>query len=673
VELQADHPAVPAGRISRAYFSASIEEFLEVPSTQIIGRLTDASEFSVDLTQRDAWNDQIRLLKDSLPAFRGRGHLFFEFVVPRVGKRIDAVVVVDHVIFVIEFKVGESYFNRSAIDQVWDYALDLKNFHESSHALQIAPILIATGSVAQESLFRYGNHDDGVRAPLLISPDRLFSAMEAVVADSTGEQIAVGDWEAGRYKPTPTIVEAATALYGGHSVESIARSDAGATNLAKTSAAISRIIQGARDQGVKAICLVTGVPGAGKTLVGLDIATKYMDAKSDLHSVYLSGNGPLVAILSEALARDKVARTKAEGQKTTKAGARQAVKGFIQAVHHFRDECIKDPGPPVDRVAIFDEAQRAWNQEKTTDFMKRKKGLPNFNRSEPEFLVSCLDRHPDWAVVVCLIGGGQEINTGEAGIAEWIKAVTTTFPDRHIHVSPRLRDSEYAAGSALKAIEGHSNVQFNEDLHLSVSMRSFRAENLSAFVKKVLDLESGEAARLYREFGDRYPICITRDVHKARGWLKSKARGSERYGIVVSSQAQRLKPHAIDVKTPMDPVNWFLNPPDDVRSSFYLEDVATEFHVQGLELDWACVVWDGDFRYAPHGWRHHSFKGNSWQNINQPDRKIYLKNAYRVLLTRARQGMVIAVPHGDPEDPTRKAEFYDGTFEYLKGLGLPVI
>jgi hypothetical protein len=672
-----DQPFEPlvtsSGRISRAYFSASIEEFLEFQSSQIVGWLTDASEFSVDLPQRDAWNAQIRLLKESLPAFRGRGHIFFEFVVPRVGKRIDVVVVVDHVIFVIEFKVGESHFNRSAIDQVWDYALDLKNFHESSHALQIAPILIATGSVVQEPLLCYGGHDDGVSAPILISPDRLCAVMEAVLADSTGQPIAARDWEAGRYKPTPTIVEAATALYAGHSVETIARSDAGATNLAKTSAAISQIIQGARDQGVKAICLVTGVPGAGKTLVGLDIATKYMDAKSDLHSVYLSGNGPLVAILSEALARDKVARTKAEGRKTTKASAQQAVKGFIQAVHHFRDEYVKDPGPPVDRVAIFDEAQRAWNQEKTTDFMKRKKGLANFNRSEPEFLISCLDRHRDWAVVVCLIGGGQEINTGEAGIGEWIKAATTTFPDWHIHVSPRLRDSEYAAAVAMKAIEGRSNVQFNEDLHLSVSMRSFRAESLSAFVKKVLDLESEEAARLYREFGQRYPICITRDVHKARGWLKSKARGSERYGIVVSSQAQRLKPHAIDVKTPIHPVNWFLNPPDDVRSSFYLEDVATEFHVQGLELDWACVAWDGDFRYAADGWRHHSFVGNGWQNIKQPDRKTYLKNAYRVLLTRARQGMVIAVPHGDPSDPTRKAEFYDGTFEYLKRLGLPEI
>jgi hypothetical protein len=664
-----EHPP----RLQRAYFSASIDHFLEVLPSHIVGRLTEESQFSVDLTQRDAWTDQIRLLKQTLPPFRARGHIYFEFVVPRVGKRIDAVVVVDHVVFVMEFKVGEARFNRAAIEQVWDYALDLKNFHESSHTLRIAPILIATGAIAQESWVPYGDLGDGVFTPALVSPDRLSAVMESALADSIGPAIGVSDWERGRYKPTPTIVEAATALYSGHSVANIARSDAGATNLARTSSAISKIIETARDQRVKAICLVTGVPGAGKTLVGLDIATKYMDANSDLHSVYLSGNGPLVAILSEALARDDVARAKAEGRKRTKGSARQAVKGFIQAVHHFRDEYIKDTGAPVDRVAIFDEAQRAWNKEKTTDFMKRKKGLSNFNRSEPEFLISCLDRHQDWGVVVCLIGGGQEINDGEAGISEWIKAATSAFPDWKIHVSPRLRDEEYAAAAALDSIAGRANVHFNEDLHLSVSMRSFRAESLSAFVKKVLDLESGEATRIYEEFRDRYPICITRDIQKARRWLKSRARGSERYGIVVSSQAQRLKPHAIDVRTPMDPVNWFLNAPEDVRSSFYLEDVATEFHVQGLELDWACVVWDGDFRLAGNGWSHHSFVGDRWQNVHKPDRKTYLKNAYRVLLTRARQGMVIAIPEGDPEDPTRKAEFYDGTFEYLRGIGLPVI
>ena len=433
------------------------------------------------------------------------------------------------------------------------------------------------------------------------------------------------------------------------------------------------MIERSRLQGLKSICLVTGVPGAGKTLVGLDIATKYLDAKSDLHSVYLSGNGPLVSILREALARDDVLRARELGRHRAKGDARQAVKAFIQPIHHFRDECLKDPAPPPEHVAIFDEAQRAWNHEKTADFMHRKKGRSGFALSEPTFLISCLDRHSDWAVVVCLIGGGQEINTGEAGISEWIRAIQAFYPAWQVHLSPHLHDSEYAADDALAALQTRPDVCFNDDLHLSVSMRSFRAEHLSTFVKKVLDLDGREAADLYVTFAQRYPIVLTRDVEAGRQWLRQQARGSERYGIVVSSQAQRLKPHAIDVRSPMDPVNWFLNERDDVRSSFHLEDVATEFHIQGLELDWSCVVWDADFRHGPAGWQHHSFVGNRWQQIRKDERRNYLKNAYRVLLTRARQGMVIVVPQGSSIDETRKAEFYDGTFEYLRQTGLAVI
>lgn len=444
-------------------------------------------------------------------------------------------------------------------------------------------------------------------------------------------------------------------------------------NLARTSEYISTVIQSARANGVKVICFVTGVPGAGKTLVGLDVATRHMDAASEMHSVYLSGNGPLVEILREALVRDDVARARATGRRKTKAAARQAVKTFIQPIHHFRDACLVDQRPPVDHVTIFDESQRAWSLEKTADFMQRKKGRPGFHMSEPAFLISCLDRHPDWAVVVCLVGGGQEIHTGEAGISEWLNVVHTAYPDWRVHVSPVLTDSEYGATQALERLAERSTTIFNEDLHLSVSMRSFRAENVSSFVKKVLDLEREGAAGLYQEFRSRYPIVLTRSVDQARTWLKGRARGSQRYGIVVSSQALRLKPHAIDVKSPVDPVNWFLNGKDDVRSSYYLEDVATEFHVQGLELDWACVVWDADLRFAHGGWEHHSFVGSKWQRILQDSRRNYLKNAYRVLLTRARQGMVIVVPEGQVDDPTRASYFYDGTFEYLRSVGIPVL
>lgn len=485
-----------------------------------------------------------------------------------------------------------------------------------------------------------------------------------------GPPIEAREWEQGRYCPTPTIVEAAMALYNGHSVAEISRSDASAINLSQTSNAISEIIQSAKAHSHKAICFVTGVPGAGKTLVGLNIATQHIDRNNDLYSVFLSGNGPLVAILREALARDKVRHEKDLGRKKKKGEAMSEVSMFIQNVHHFRDECLVDAmRPPIEHVALFDEAQRAWNRDQTSSFMRRRKKKLDFNLSEPEYLISCLNRHPDWAVVICLVGGGQEINTGEAGITEWIDSLLRAFPDWRVYVSSKLTDSEYAAGEALKRIESLPHVVTRDELHLGVSMRSFRAERVSLLVKQLLDLEEEEARRTLGQVDDRYQIVITRDLSRAKEWLKHHARGSERYGIIVSSQAQRLKPHAIDVKSPMDPVHWFLDGKEDVRSSYYLEDVATEFDVQGLELDWACVTWDGDFRYSSEGWEHWSFCGRQWKRIKSPQRQMYLKNAYRVLLTRARQGMVIVVPNGETADPTRRNEYYDRTFDYLSRVG----
>jgi hypothetical protein len=347
---------------------------------------------------------------------------------------------------------------------------------------------------------------------------------------------------------------------------------------------------------------------------------------------------------------------------------------FIQNVHNFRDECVIDFGKaPVEHVVLFDEAQRAWNLEQTANFMRRKKNKPDFSQSEPEFLISCLARHPDWAVVVCLVGGGQEINTGEAGIGEWLRSLDRSFKDWQVYISPHLTDSEYNAQAEINKISLHGNVHLDENLHLSVSMRSFRAENVSLFVKQVLDLEPGKAHDTYTNLKDKYPIMLTRNLQTAKQWLRNHARGSERYGMVVSSQAQRLKPHAIDVKSPVDPIHWFLDGKADVRSSYYLEDVVTEFDIQGLEVDWACVTWDADFRYSKGEWQYRSFVGDKWNQIKKHERMVYLKNAYRVLLTRARQGMVIVVPEGDPTDPTRKPEFYDPTFEYLMGVGSQVI
>ncbi|MFN7021483.1 MAG: DUF2075 domain-containing protein [Phycisphaerales bacterium] len=640
----------------------------------MVAALVGASSFAIETTQRDAWLEQIRILRGALSHAPGNGLIAMEFAVPRMGKRIDALLLLGAVVYVLEFKVGEREFSGDAIRQVWDYALDMKNFHSTSHHATIVPVLVATAAEDGATCTIIEPDHDGVVRPLRATPRTLADLLRHAAEWFGGPAIDAASWAAGAYRPTPTIIDAAKALYGGHKVEEISRREADAINLTQTTAQVDAIIHEARAQRHKAICFVTGVPGAGKTLVGLDVATKHHDRASDLYSVFLSGNGPLVRILCEALARDRVERSRSTPYHVSLGEARSEVKAFVQNVHHFRDECIRDGHkPPVEHVALFDEAQRAWNQSQTAAFMRRKKGISSFTMSEPAFLVSCMDRHSDWAVVVCLVGGGQEINTGEAGIGEWLRAIRTDFPHWHAHLSPNLTDSEYAAGDALGLLADHAHVNTHPSLHLSVSMRSFRAEHVSAWVKAVLDLDRDGVARAFASVRDRYPIALTRDLASAKAWLRERARGSERYGLVVSSQAQRLKPHAIDVRVDIDPVHWFLHPREDVRSSFYLEDAATEFAVQGLELDWTCVVWDGDFRFTPSGWQHWSFKGSCWQRINKEDRKAYLKNAYRVLLTRARQGMVIVVPHAQADDPTRSPSMYDPTFEYLQSLGLPVL
>lgn len=654
------------------FYRDTIKSFLQKESSQIIGEISLADNFDTRNTQSKAWEIQISVLKKVLTGFEGE--LFFEFSIPRMGSRVDVLLIIQDVIFVVEFKVGEKKYLSYDIDQVWDYALDLKNFHEPSHEAVLVPILIATEASNSFLEISTTSHNDNLINPIKTNKSDLRKAIELTLEFLSENKIIDGEkYSTGRYAPTPTIVEAALSLYNTHSVDEITRSDASAKNLTDTTDVISKLIEVARKEKKKIICFVTGVPGAGKTLVGLNVATEHLDHKNDDASVYLSGNGPLVKILQEALARDRVKTEKEKGNKLTKKRARSSVKTFIQNIHHYRDEYLRDPNPPVDHVAIFDEAQRAWTKGQTVSFMKRRKGIDDFDASEPEFLISCLDRHDDWAVIICLVGGGQEINTGEAGISEWLRAIKNQFKDWEVYISPNLTESEYDAVESIQELEGITKVHLNEDLHLSVSMRSYRAENLSEFVKHLLDQNIEKAKEVLRNIPEDYPIVLTRDLKKAKKWLKEKARGSERYGLVVSSQAERLKPYAVDVKSPMNPIHWFLNGKDDVRSSYYLEQVATEFHIQGLELDWTCVIWDGDLRYSENGWKTHSFRGKKWINIRKKERQDYLVNAYRVLLTRARQGMVIVIPEGDEEDHTRNSNYYDPTYEYLKGLGIPLL
>lgn len=651
------------------YFRDSIVHFLTKSTNEIIGEITLSNQFESTKNQNQSWEQQIYILKDSLKGFSGT--IFFEFSIPRMGKRVDCIVIIENVVFIIEFKIGEKEYLNYNIEQVWDYALDLKNFHKPSHTALVVPILLA--SEAKRSFIEIAttSHNDNLILPIKSNKYDLRNIIQRSLSFfSDGQCLNGTEFAKGSYSPTPTIIEAAVSLYNSHSVENITRNDADVINLSRTTSSISQIIDYAKDKNKKVICFVTGVPGAGKTLVGLKVATTHLDKEKGTASVFLSGNAPLVAVLQEALTRDKVLSEKLKGIKLTKGTARESVKAFIQIIHHYRDAYLVDPKPPFDHVAIFDEAQRAWNKEQTINFMKRKKNIPDFAYSEPEFLISCLDRHADWAVIICLVGGGQEINTGEAGISEWLDAILNSFPHWEVSISPSLTDSEYSAEEAISKLKNSCVTKFDKDLHLSVSMRSYRAENVSLFVKQLLDLDKKNACNTMASISENYPIVLTRELNKAKLWLKEKARGSERYGIVVSSQAQRLKPYAIDVKSPMDPINWFLEGKDDVRSSFYMEDVATEFHIQGLEIDWSCVTWDGDLRYSDSGWETHSFVGTKWNRIIKEERKRYLINAYRVLMTRARQGMVIVVPEGSIDDPTRNPKFYDSTFEYLKSLGI---
>lgn len=659
------------GSYRRFGYGQPLSVFLTTETNAVIGELTQRSSFDVDQTQVAAWRVSIDCLRRCLAPWASEGHLFLEFEVPRLGRRIDAVLVLRHVVFVIEFKVGAKTFLAQDIDQVVDYALDLKHFHEASHDVLVAPILIATEARAGAIEAAVDAAIPKLLFPMCCTRDTLEMGIGFALSLVDGDPVDANAWVRGRYKPTPTIVEAAMALYARHDVADISRSDA--ANLGQTSGFINRVISQARDQGRKAICFVTGVPGAGKTLVGLDVATQSTSAEAELHAVYLSGNGPLVQVLQEALSRDRVRREREQGLTLGIGEARRQVRSFIQSVHHFRDDGLADEVPPIDHVAIFDEAQRAWNREQTASFMRRKRGQLEFDISEPEFLISCLERHPDWAVVVCLVGTGQEINTGEAGIAEWLGSVERSFPEWDVYVSPELGQGDETVSRLKAQVRARKKLHEAPALHLATSVRSFRSERYSEFVNRLLDLDVGGASALLDEATARFPLRVTRDFAAARRWLRARARGSERYGIVASSAAQRLKPHAIDVRVKIDPVHWFLAGKDDTRSSYYLEDVATEFQVQGLELDWTCVVWDADLRHAGDEWAHHSFKGTRWERIRKDERQSYLLNAYRVLLTRARQGTIIVVPPGDATDPTRLPAFYDPVYEYLRAVGVETL
>lgn len=663
---------------NRSYYSSQISSFVQEDPASILGKLSLHHSQDLVKLQTNAWLKQIGILKEQLKPYSTitTNTIFFEFGIPRMGKRADVVLVLEGLVFVLEFKVGASEYARHDKEQVIDYALDLKHFHVGSHNACIVPVLLSTEAPSTD--FSMTINHDGLadilctnKKGLTLLIEQFIHASTAVSINKTFQLVANGlTWAQSTYKPTPTIIQAAQALYKGHNVEEISRSDADAKNLSQTSSAISEAIEHAKNNHEKVICFVTGVPGAGKTLAGLNITTNRMRADEDEHAVFLSGNGPLVDVLREALARDEHERTD-----ISIGNARRNAKTFIQNIHHFRDDNLKCNIAPVEKVVVFDEAQRAWDKHHTTKFMQQKRDQPDFDLSEPEFLIKVMDCHKDWCVIVALIGGGQEINTGEAGLPEWFSALRRSFNHWHVYYSDQIEGKEYTHGQPLVHHLSGLNAEPNHSLHLGVALRSFRAEKLSEFVRCVIDNQPEHAKTLYNNIKSTYPIALTRSIHTARTWLLQHARGSELYGLIASSGANRLKPEGINIKAKITPVEWFLNGKHDVRACQYLEDVATEFDIQGLEVDWAGVCWDADFRYVydqsgNSEWSFNKFTGTTWKKVKTVERQRYLANTYRVLLTRARQGMVIYIPEGNNKDQTRISEYYDGIYEYLKSCGL---
>jgi hypothetical protein len=659
--------------MNKAYYSSFINNFINEDSKAIFGKISSQYDLNkLDIQQSNAWERQIEILKESIPSFFGK--IYFEFTIPRMGKRVDNILIIDNCIFILEFKIGSDGYDKYAKEQAFDYALDMNNFHEGSHGKIIIPVLVADRAPVYQNTYKHSF--DNLHETIFANSNNLKDVIEMALLYFKGiENIDINYWEKSSYKPTPTIIEAATALYKRHNVNEISRSDSGAGNLAITSECISQIIDFSKEHNKKSICFVTGVPGAGKTLAGLNIANLRSNYLEEEHAVFLSGNGPLVDVLREALTRDKVKTAKDENKIITKAYALSQVKSFIQPIHHFRDNYIKDKEAPIERVTIFDEAQRAWTKEQAASFMKRNKGNSDFNKSEPEFLIEVMDRHKDWCTIVCLIGGGQEINTGEAGLKEWIRPFAEKFNDWSIYYSSKItEDVNYIKDEDALAILKKRNAIKKDELHLSVSLRSFRSAQLSNFIQEIINNDIERAKVIYRDFIKKdYPIKLTRDLDSSRNWLKRMAKGSERFGIVASSGGIRLRPFGLNVKAKIDAPLWFLNDKDDIRSSYFLEEVATEFDIQGLELDWTCVAWDGDLFYKNNQWNYRKFKGTKWQNINSEEITNYLINSYRVLLTRARQGMIIYIPYGNNEDVTRPDFMYDGTFNFFKSLGIEEI
>lgn len=652
-----------ATQSGKAYYWNTIPGFLKDEPYSIIGQLVKAA-FELGKNQSDAWDNQIRELQSRLSKCEMEGDIIFEYDIVRLGKRIDVVLLIRHMVFSLEFKNGKNVFTAQNARQAEDYAIDIKNFHKESENLYVCPILIATDAKKYPRQQSIGCYPD---KQVYLQRENIETFVPKVqeVINKYGDDrtIDFNKWFYSPYNPTPTIIAAAVEAYTSHNISEIARSEAGQSNIDACEKEINKIIDYAKNHNRKCVCFITGVPGAGKTLVGLNVVAKNLGKDRNNLSVYLSGNGPLVKVLRAALKKS------AKDMHIIGKDTDEAVNALIQGSYGFKKDNAQKPTPTVEHIIVFDEAQRVWDADK----MKSKHKEEYMALSEPSLLFRIMDRHNDWAVMICLVGLGQDIHDGEVGINEWFRCGIEEYTDWEMYYSKGMFSQIEDRSIDKDKIEKCPRCHESGALHLKTSIRSFRADRQSLFIDYLLDNKPEQAEDVLKRISSKYPVFVTRNIKAAKEWVKKQVRGSQRCGVMACSSAQRLKPEGIYVPKEIDVVNWFLAPAEDLRASNMMEIVASEFKVQGLELDWSVVCWDLDLRRKNDlEWDYYNYSGTKWVKRKNSTQQRYLLNSYRVLLTRARQGMVIFVPVGvdEEEDKTRKKEDYDKTYEYLLSCGI---
>ncbi len=662
-----------------ASFDASVQAFRNVDENRVVGLLACAIADTGITTQYSrqniVWKDQVLVLKNcfnqlSTECTFENWHIVLEYEVPRRQKRLDAIILAHDRILVIEFKFGMKRYDAAAKWQVGEYALNLRDFHAASQGRYIVPILCAAD--APDSPEVDCQSDWHLVAQTHCANHQTLGAVIQHACTSILPTQALTDpinpvtWLASAYRPTLTIIEAAERLYAKHSVREISHNYA--ENLDKTTDMLLGVIHDARTNQRRVICFITGVPGAGKTLTGLNIVhDPAVRSKHGPSGIFLSGNGPLVKVMREALVLNRLGKKRKE--------AEHEVSTFIQNLHQFLRYYREDSSAvPHEHVVVFDEAQRAWDSKQ----MQRKQGV---DRSESDLLLAVMERPADWAVIIALVGGGQEIFRGEAGLTAWGDAIQNANATWKVVVSPEvLGGGQSVAGHKLFANEPPKDlvIQLEPLAHLAVSVRSHRAQQLTEWVNMLLELKVHLAIDHVPDTRE-FPLVVTRDLAAAREWLRTMTARDpiKRCGLVCASGDQRLRAHGLENASsfrsayPFD--KWFLAPCGDVRSSYALEVPASEFECQGLELDWVGLCWGGDLTPTDDGvnWEHRKFIGEGWRKCHNEVEQAYLRNRYRVLLTRARAGMVIWVPPGSPTDPTRDPARFDRLYMILKNAGVP--